>query len=479
MDLGLLGSIVAVAAPVLTVIGLWAHRAVGSEDGRATIIRWLESGRWWQRYHDTLRDALGWLDRTIDPPPFSRKTGTGHRWLGIKSLGVCLTVSMIYSLAALLIGWVASGPSDFGHIVLLGQLGWAPPWLPGGLEWLPRLLAALLFGCFGAFSYWFFPAFLGWVLRFTVWLAAYFDSDERRTVFSVIFTLVITIPIFLTVTVGITVALVAVAFVVTGAAAVATAMTIPVIGMVATAAIIGANRPVILAILGAMLGVVGAAAIGAAAVVGHDASYMFPHLLLILVLPCFNGVLDWISLNVSRWFGRGILAEGRSVRGLAGTVLLTLADLVAALVFLFAITWFLAFGVEALGIYFGVSLELDDYVRVAVAHPWSGGLWVSIMVLSTLLPTAIHFVLALAAVWFAWFGNPVGRWCAAQLRDGTAAHYLGPELYLVFGWTVPVLAVPLAMGWGLSHLFALVEPLPDAILATALDGIATAQAWFG
>ena len=95
MDLAQPGSIVAVAAIVFGVIGLWAHRAVGSPKGRDTIIRWLESGRWWQRYHDTLRDALDWLDRTIDPPAFAPNAKTARRSVGIKSLGVCLTLSMV------------------------------------------------------------------------------------------------------------------------------------------------------------------------------------------------------------------------------------------------------------------------------------------------------------------------------------------------------------------------------------------------
>ena len=149
-----------------------------------------------------------------------------------------------------------------------------------------------------------------------------------------------------------------------------------------------------------------------------------------------------------------------------------------AVAFLFAIAWALAFGVEGAGRFFNLSLDLESYVRQAVADPWTSGLWASFMVLSTLAPTAAHFVLALGALVFALSGNPIGRWCAGQLRMQDPAHDIGPLFYFTFAWTVPVLAVPLALAWLLVHLFALAEPLPDALLATALNGIATAQTWF-
>lgn len=489
MDLALVGLIVAAAAIVFAVVIPNVHRAVGSPKGRDTIIGWLESGRWWQRYHDTLRGALDWLDRTIDPPPFAPNAKTGRRSLGIESLGVCIALSLIYSVAALLIGWLGGGPIALGDFVLLGEMTWAQAWLPDWLDWLPRLLVVLLLGCLLASFYWFGRAVWRWNRRVPTWLTVRFDRQERpRTFFFLTAVLrvatvatAIAIPFSIVMAIAVGLPVVAAEFTDSTLGLAGVIVLVMIVGLddtvtvftrVAVAAVV---VPIVLVLVNFTVTITGARTGTGTESLAIDLSF----LLFLLVLPWCNGVMDWISLSVSRWFGRGIVAESRSVRGLAGTVLLALADLIAALAFLFAVAWFLAFGVEALGLYVGLSLELDDYITDAVAHPWSRGLWASIMVLSTLLPTAVHFVLALAAVWFAWFGNPVGRWCARQLRAGTAAHYLGPELYLVFGWTLPVLAVPLAMGWGLYHLFALVEPLPDAILATALDGIATARAWFG
>jgi hypothetical protein len=121
-----------------------------------------------------------------------------------------------------------------------------------------------------------------------------------------------------------------------------------------------------------------------------------------VALPWLNGLLDWISLSASRWFGRAIVAERDSPASLAITSGLALADLILAVAFAFAVAWVLAFGVEAAGLAFGLPLELDAYVRAAADAPWSTGFWATFMVLSTLLPSAIHLVLALGAVLVAW-----------------------------------------------------------------------------
>ena len=198
------------------------------------------------------------------------------------------------------------------------------------------------------------------------------------------------------------------------------------------------------------------------------------------LLPLANGALDWISLNVSRWFGRGILAESASPGALGWTVLLALMDLVAAVGFLFAIAWLLAGGVEALGVVLGLPLDLETYVREAVAHPWSSGLWASFMVLSTLLPTAVHFMLALGALLFAWERNPLNRVVADRLDTGNEAYFLWPQLYLTIGWPLAALATFGALYYGLGGLFMVViVPLPDALLGTALHAIETARMLFG
>ena len=116
----------------------------------------------------------------------------------------------------------------------------------------------------------------------------------------------------------------------------------------------------------ALATIVTTSGVGAVAISGSDTNPLSILVLLLfwVYLPILNGILDWISLSVSRWFGRGIIAESRSGFTLAWTALLALADLIAAVAFLFTITWLLTFGIEALGIFAGQPLELIHMVPV-------------------------------------------------------------------------------------------------------------------
>ena len=157
----------------------------------------------------------------------------------------------------------------------------------------------------------------------------------------------------------------------------------------------------------------------------------------LVALPWLNGLLDWVSLSVSRWLGRGIVAEWDSPVRLAATLFFAVLDLVLAVVFAFIVAWLLAFGVEASARFFQLSLGLDQYVRHAAAAPWTTGFWATFMVLSTLIPTAVHLVLACGAVLVAWPSNPLRRWAAARLESGNQADWLLPQIYLTFGWLIP------------------------------------------
>jgi hypothetical protein len=100
------------------------------------------------------------------------------------------------------------------------------------------------------------------------------------------------------------------------------------------------------------------------------------------------------------------------------------------------------------------------------------------MVLSTLAPSAIHLVLALGAVLVAWLGNPLRAWAAGRLASANEADWLGPQLYLTFGWLVPAVAAPLILLWLIGFVVGMVEPLPQALADTALHAIAIARAAF-
>jgi hypothetical protein len=235
-------------------------------------------------------------------------------------------------------------------------------------------------------------------------------------------------------------------------------------GLLAVAVVVA----VVVAGFGAGAGIVAGAGGGEARLIA---------LLFWLVMPYINGLLDWISLSVSRWFGRAILAERDSPRSLAITVGLALADLLAAVAFAFTVAWLLAFGVEASALVLDLSLDLEQYVKAAAEAPWTAGFWASFMVLSTLLPSAFHLMLALGAVLVAWSGNPLRAWAVQKLKSADEADWLWPQLYLTFGWCVPAIVAPLGLLWLVAQGVGLIEPLPAALRDTAFHGIATAQAW--
>lgn len=128
-------------------------------------------------------------------------------------------------------------------------------------------------------------------------------------------------------------------------------------------------------------------------------------LLLWVFLPFINAFWDWLSWGVSRLLGSQLFVRFRWP-SLAWHVL---ADLVAAMVVLAGLVVSL---VGAIGIYNkavrasdGTAyLELGEFLRNAQADPWGpDGIWVTLMVLSTLVPTFLHFMMLVAgAVTLAW-----------------------------------------------------------------------------
>ena len=146
-----------------------------------------------------------------------------------------------------------------------------------------------------------------------------------------------------------------------------------------------------------------------------------------LLLPLANGFWDWLSWRVSRWLGRDLLARFDQ-GGQAWTITWhALVDFVLALIFLATLAFALAFGVESYNQYglwrSGEEVyELRDFVRKAAEKPWTEGLWLTAMLLSTLVPTFLHFALLLASplVMFV-TGNPKRAALAAALDGYDAA----------------------------------------------------------
>jgi hypothetical protein len=131
-------------------------------------------------------------------------------------------------------------------------------------------------------------------------------------------------------------------------------------------------------------------------------------IIFVLVLPIINGLWDWLSWWITRWLGRHLLStlgEARDLQLRAATIAgHGVLDLILAVALLAAMAFFLAFGFEAYNrmaiAQRGEDLPvfaLEPFLANAADHPWTEGLWLTVMLISTLVPTALHMVALLAS----------------------------------------------------------------------------------
>ena len=126
------------------------------------------------------------------------------------------------------------------------------------------------------------------------------------------------------------------------------------------------------------------------------------------LLPFLNGLLDMVSWLWTRWLAGRLLreldGEGRGEARAATVLVHTFLDLVLAIFSLVLLAWLLAFAFELYGQLCGAVAGGSDhgsYVRPmiddAMNGPWQNGFWIWLMLLSTLVPTAIHMTFLLFA----------------------------------------------------------------------------------
>lgn len=127
-------------------------------------------------------------------------------------------------------------------------------------------------------------------------------------------------------------------------------------------------------------------------------------ILFLIVLPLFNGVFDWISWMISRYLGEHLKNEIKNTvsksKIFVNVMLHSIADLVAAIGFLAVLAFALGFGFGGLtNTSFLSEEDIRRFVEAAVTDPWKPGkgLWYSAMLVSTLFPTAVHFLFLLAS----------------------------------------------------------------------------------
>lgn len=174
-------------------------------------------------------------------------------------------------------------------------------------------------------------------------------------------------------------------------------------------------------------------------------------LLFWLVLPLVNAPLDWLSLGVTR----GLLQTARAGHHGGWSALgFGLLDLVFALVFLFLIAAVLVVATAWGNVVAGKTLvDLGVIFAGLRADPWSvNHWWVYFMMLSTLVPTLVHFALA---------GGAATLWLPQRWRE-QIAHNLAQNHYktsaawffLTFTPAIGFVLAPALLMWGLYAVVA-------------------------
>ena len=131
--------------------------------------------------------------------------------------------------------------------------------------------------------------------------------------------------------------------------------------------------------------------------------------LFLFILPLFNSLFDWLSWWATRALGRRLLAVLDPAQGfwprLTAVLGHGLADLAAAVALLLLMAFALGLGFQVyndLAIMKGGTppFDLPKMIDAVALHPWTEGFWVTMMLVTTLLPTIGHGVMLL--------GSPLG-----------------------------------------------------------------------
>ena len=187
-----------------------------------------------------------------------------------------------------------------------------------------------------------------------------------------------------------------------------------------------------------------------------------PLALFLIMLPLANGLIDWLSLGVSRILGEALRVK-RSVPNIA---IFTLVDLIGAIFFLAAISFILGFFAEVglelatKGLETKINVGVQQYMRSLVEGTWVNIIWLALMVWSTLLPTALHLTILVYALFTLTPLHRPNSWLVLFLASeekpsrrtcGRAARIYANEWLAATAIGVAVLTVTVTVLAGLIH----------------------------
>jgi hypothetical protein len=112
-----------------------------------------------------------------------------------------------------------------------------------------------------------------------------------------------------------------------------------------------------------------------------------------LALPFANAALDYVSLGVSHSIGRYLI---RTAERPALILALLVLDLMLAVAFMVLTVVVVGLGLNLITLGLGVETLPMAFLQASASDPWGQGLWLTIMALTTVFWTWLHFAFVLA-----------------------------------------------------------------------------------
>lgn len=218
------------------------------------------------------------------------------------------------------------------------------------------------------------------------------------------------------------------------------------------------------ALAGAALFAVAIAVLGGA-VLAFASQFAFLLFLFFILLPLVNASMDWLSWCATRFFLKIAQASEADLFGQLRVLGAVIGMFLTGAILMVALAAILPNALEALNSIFSLAnlprFDWQALVLKAVKAPWTDGLFVTGMLMTTIVPASVHLTVGLSGM-LARF-TPGARTAAESISDHPEAEMTSSErvpvkLTLIFSrvWYLVALAITLgviAAASGLIYLF--------------------------
>jgi len=381
LDWGFVGVVITLGLTALTATGgFFRYREtqlfaqLESPDDRKDIKEALEKEGVFDRY----LEWLSWFNDRLDAffGLTSNAAGRLSRGSYRACFRRCLSIAYVYPLVVYLIAWICGARQEIGGVEVLP----APP-----LWWQRLGYAALLF--LAASGLGLYRRRLDDIGVKITQLIRWIFRIHRATAKPV--------PLWVTECAG---SALAFAGILAGAAAFALAFPGALAFAIVLAGAFGFAGGMAFALAGAY-------SFAFAFTVAYAGTFAFLLLLFFAALPLANAVLDMLSLLVTRYFLKRAQSHPSGLKSYLWLILDLLADFLAAFLCLMLLAMLLPNVIVPFNVLLtfidGPQIDWEAYLSAAMHEPTGDGLFVWLMLLTTLAPTLVHLTLGLSAAFMA------------------------------------------------------------------------------